>query len=141
MASAQLMDGVGEFLHHCRATGQTVFVVSHKTEFAHYDKAKINLRKAAFDWMSVRGFFSEGGFALRPNCVYFESSRAEKLHRIGSLQCHTFIDDLEEVLLDPNFPKGVRAILFSKNPVDASSEVVHCSTWRDVSKRIFDDVR
>ena len=45
--------------------------------------------------------------------VYFESTRAEKLKRIAALSLTHFIDDLEEVLTDPDFPPNVERILFA----------------------------
>ena len=48
-----VMPGVEAFLHRCKAERCEVAVVSHKTEFGHYDPDQVNLRKAAFDWMAA----------------------------------------------------------------------------------------
>ena len=91
--------------------GETVFIVSHKTEFGHFDTSGVNLRQAAREWMKTQGFFHHDEYGLSLENVYFEGTRAAKLDRIGALECTHFIDDLEEVLGDPAFPPQVKAYL------------------------------
>src|SRR5882724_12220006 len=57
IVGAAMFEGVDSFLRRCRAEGSTVFIVSHKTEYGHHDAARVNLRKAALDWMTGQGFF------------------------------------------------------------------------------------
>jgi hypothetical protein len=140
MPMAQLIAGVDTFLKRCHETGQKVFIVSHKTEYGHYDPQRINLRQAALEWMMERGFFRTDGFGVALKDVYFEASRDEKLRRIDSLECSVFIDDLEEVLLDPGFPKGVRRILFGEAANGLPPDIVRCRTWREILQVIFGDV-
>lgn len=139
MIWAQLIDGVDAFLRRCQVTGHRVFIVSHKTEYGHYDPDRINLRKAAVDWMTAQGFFRADAYGISAGDVYFESTRNEKLDRIGSLECSMFIDDLEEVLLDPNFPRGVRRILFGKSG-NRLLDVVQCTNWNEISEVVFRDL-
>ncbi len=140
MPFAQLIEGVDAFLQRCRETGQTVFIVSHKTEYGHYDPQHVNLRKAAFDWMLAHGFFRNEGFGIGTKDVYFEASRDEKLRRIQTLECSVFIDDLEEVFLDPGFPRGVRRILLDESDNVLPADIVRCRNWREVSKVMFGNV-
>ena len=87
-------------------------------------------------WMHAQGFFAPEGFALAPGNVHFAASRAEKLRRIAQLACDVFIDDLAEVLVDPEFPAGVRRILFSgQATADARYEV--CGDWRRITESVF----
>ena len=131
---AELIDGVDPFLRRCRRTGCEVAIVSHKTVFGHYDPHRINLRDAAMEWMTARGFFAEDGYGVSQ--VFFEPTRAEKLARIGALGCDWFIDDLAEVFSDPAFPPGVRKILFA--PAQAApADCIVCPTWRDIEECIF----
>jgi len=58
--------GVGDFLRCARSSGDAVVVVSHKTEFGHFDPDYVNLRQAAMQWMHEQGFFAVQGFALLP---------------------------------------------------------------------------
>lgn len=126
MGGAVLTEGAAEFLRRCRDDGDRVFIVSHKTEFGHFDPAQINLRDAAFSWMEEQGFFSAEGFAVDRSDVFFESTRPEKLARIGTLGLDHFIDDLPEILDDPCFPNGPTRHLFSGN-------------WADISREVFGD--
>jgi hypothetical protein len=140
MAEARLLDGVADFLGHCRERGVTVSVVSHKTQYAAADPGGVDLRAVSLEWMTAQGFFGEGGFGLDPGQVFFEASRAEKLARIAALDCTHFIDDLEEVLLAPEFPKGVKRYLIGAAPsldrMDAPG-LTSCRNWRDITDDIF----
>jgi hypothetical protein len=78
-------------LRRARAHGDTILVVSHKTEYGHFDPDRVNLRRAAMQWMEGQGFFTEQGFSLVPNNIYFASTRSEKLNCIGDLACNVFI--------------------------------------------------
>ena len=137
IAGAVIMPGVEAFLRRCQAEGCAVSVVSHKTEFGHYDPDRVDLRRAARDWMAANGLVGETRALPHAN-VYFESTRAEKLERIGSLHLTHFIDDLEEVLTDPAFPPRVVRILFGGGEAPAAAPYAVCPTWRDIERRIFD---
>ena len=136
-AGAMCSTGVDAFLRRCSAQRVPVVIVSHKTEFGHHDPDRVNLRDAALDWMTAQGFFRIGGFGMRPDNVYFESTRAEKLARIAALGCTHFIDDLSEVLTDPAFPPGVTRILFADEPGPRRLDTVVCPTWRQIEEQIF----
>jgi hypothetical protein len=140
--SATLFAGLADFLRRARAHGDTILVVSHKTEHGHFDLARVNLRGAAMQWMEGQGFFAERGFSLLPGNVHFASSRSEKLSRIGDLACDVFIDDLEEVLADPEFPSFVRRILFSEH-ADRGDNLPYeiCRDWASIQEIVFLDRR
>ena len=136
MAEAKLFDGVAEFMGLCRERGVTVSIVSHKTRYAAADPGGVDLRVAALDWMTAQRFFEDEGFGFDPDQVFFEASRADKLARIAVLGCTHFIDDLEEVLLAPKFPKGVKRYLIGTTAVDAP-ELNSCGNWQDITDDIF----
>ncbi len=138
MAEADLIDGVGRFLETCRDRGAIVFVVSHKTEYANHDPDRVNLRRAAQRWMQDRGFFDSGGFAISPANVHFEATRADKLRRIRALACTHFVDDLEEVLGDDDFPAGVRRILFGRADAGPGAPYETFADWGSIRKALFD---
>jgi hypothetical protein len=140
ISGAQMFPGVDAFLRRCRNEGAEVVIVSHKTEFGHHDPDRVNLRDAARGWMTAQGFFAKDGYAIPPGNLFFEATRAEKLRRIAMLQCCCFIDDLEEVLDDPDFPPGVTRILFSQAelPGHAPAYAV-CRSWNDIEKLVFHD--
>ncbi len=113
MADADLMEGAGDFLGHCRESRVPVVVVSHKTRHAGMDPDRIDLREAALSWMERAGFFDRNGFGLPRESVYFEATRGEKVARIARCGCSDFIDDLEEVFREAGFPAAVRRHLFA----------------------------
>ncbi len=135
MAEARLLDGVAEFFRHCRSRDVAVSIVSHKTRYAAADPGGVDLHAASLDWMTAQGFFEEEGFGIDPGQVFFEASRADKLARIATLACTHFVDDLEEVLLAPGFPKGVKRYLIAA-AVDAPG-LTSCRNWRDIADDIF----
>jgi hypothetical protein len=140
IGQAKMVPGVENFLRRCKAEQATIMVVSHKTEYGHYDPDRVNLRKAALDWMAAQGLL-DNVHAIPPENVYFESTRAEKLRRIAALSLTHFVDDLEEVLTDPGFPPNVRRILFSDDEQPASAPYIVCPTWRDIARHVFDGAR
>jgi hypothetical protein len=139
MDDASLFEGVARFLSRCRQRADTsVFIVSHKTEFGHFDASGISLREVACAWMAKHAFFDKGGFNLADDALYFESTRDDKIERIARLGCTHFIDDLEEVLGHPRFPVGVRRILFLNGRSDrpaVSYDV--CADWREIEEAVF----
>jgi hypothetical protein len=103
-----------------------------------YDE--INLRSAALSWMETNELLSGYGVCLRREHVHFTSTRAEKLERIAELSCDVFIDDLEEILLDPRFAYSVRRILLSKTAIEADGIPYSiCRHWLSISELIFRD--
>lgn len=137
MPEAAIFDGVDTFLRDCRETGESVFIVSHKTEYGHGDPSGVNLRDAALAWMTARGFFAGSGYGLPREHVFFERTREEKLACIATLRCDVFIDDLEEVLSEPAFPSSVRRILLTPSRNERDEGIVHCRTWTEVHEAVF----
>jgi hypothetical protein len=135
MAEARLLDGVAEFLGHCRERDVMVSIVSHKTRYAAADPGGVDLHTASLDWMTAQGFFEGEGFGIDPGQVFFEASRADKLARIAALECTHFIDDLEEVLLAPEFPKDVKRYLIGA--IVNAPGLTSCGNWQDITDDIF----
>jgi hypothetical protein len=137
IGGAVMFEGADGFLRRCRAAEHRVFIVSHKTEYGHYDPSRVNLREAAVGWMEAQGFFAPDIYAIPRENVFFETSRAEKLKRIAALKFAYFIDDLEEVLIDPDFPSGVNRVLFGAS--GSLPNLAICSSWQRVAEMVFDD--
>lgn len=139
IGGATLFDGVGSFLARCRREGVGVCVVSHKTQFGHFDPARVDLRQAALDWMAGQRFFDGDGFGLARVDVHFEATRAQKLARIAALRCRLFIDDLDEVLGDPDFPPGTDRLLFNAAAEPRARPYRALSRWAEIERSVFDD--
>jgi hypothetical protein len=136
IGEAKIVPGVELFLRRAQAEGCLIVIVSHKTEYGHFDSDRVNLRTAALDWMVGQRLFDRGrGIALQN--VYFESTRADKIKRIATLSLTHFIDDLEEVLTDPNFPPHVERILFADAAPPTAGCYTRCATWRGIEQYIF----
>jgi hypothetical protein len=136
IGGARMFDGSDAFLRRCRTQGVEVFVISHKTQYGHHDPMRVDLRCAALDWMAARGFFCNNGYGISAERIFFENSRPAKLARIGAVGCTHFIDDLEEVLRDPDFPARVSPILFAASGVLPAGAL--CSSWRQIAAVLFD---
>jgi len=135
MPGARQTDGVDDFIRWCRGAGITVFIVSHKTQYANYDETGTDLRTAALEWMAAQRFFDAAGLGLRPGDVFFESTREDKIARIRTLGCSHFIDDLEEVFLEPSFPANVQRILYAPAAASrdaAAAPAVVLRSWQAV---------
>ena len=114
MPDARVMIGFGNFLRICADRDILVSIVSHKTRFAKRDGSRTDLREAALRWLAEQGYLSSGTLGLTRDRIYFEATRTEKIARIGDIACSDFIDDLIEVLAEPDFPDGVRKHLLTR---------------------------
>src|SRR3990167_7053233 len=133
MSYAELMPGFFEFIKKTYIKDIPIFVVSHKTEYGHFDEDKINLRQVALQWIKNQGLFAKNS-SLKQNDIYFESTRIEKISRIKQLKCTHFIDDLPEVLLDEQFPMEVKRYLFSSDSNNRNSNFSICTNWEELQK-------
>jgi hypothetical protein len=131
---AQIYPGAANFLIHCYRRGKKVYIISHKTEFGHYDKKKISLRKAALNFFEKNNLFSEA-YGLTKDDIFFFDTRKEKANKIAELNCDYFIDDLPEVFAESNFPTKTKKILF-----DIDSEQVDkgsFNSWYKINDFFF----
>lgn len=138
IAEARPFAGVAKFIQRCRSEQVDVFVISHKTEYVEASEEKINLREAALNWLRAKGFLN----SLDESRIFFEHPRADKLSRISELKCTHFIDDLEDVLLEPQFPGNVVRILFSGQGerLDGRPFVV-CRHWGEIEALVFENAQ
>jgi hypothetical protein len=133
---AVLFDGAATFLQRAHEQDCEVFVVSHKTEFGHFDPDRVNLRDAALEWMKSQGFFREDGFDIPRQNILFTTTRSDKIAAIAELGVDVFIDDLPEVLEDKGFPAMVTGILFTAGAA-VSAYPRAFAHWRDITRTIF----
>ena len=136
IGKAQLYPGSFRFLWRCSLKGWFPIVVSHKTKFGHYDPEQIPLREAAMNFLKLEEIWKTNESDLLGE-IYFESSRAEKLQTIENLGLDVFIDDLPEVLEDPNFPNSVRSVLFDPYHQHASTNLEKKFSWEGLSNLLL----
>jgi hypothetical protein len=142
MREAVLIEGIREFVLMGRAQACQLYIISHKTEFANVGNPPPSLHQAAFAWMEHHHFFEETGLGFSRSDVFFGSTRAEKLDHIRRLGCTHFIDDLEEVFLEPGFPAAVQRILYAPQGTEAAlPEIKVINTWRKITEYLFPSSR
>lgn len=137
IGEATLVPGVNNFLLKCLHNEIPIYIVSHKTKTAHHDPTKLDLHRAAMQWMSENRFFIEEGFGLNQTQVFFEETRLGKLKRIGKLQCTHFIDDLEEVFSNVDFPQNVTKILYRPRTAKLSRMADVTGDWEQINSYFF----
>jgi hypothetical protein len=125
--------GAIETMRNFSAGGHRLVIISHRTKLP-YAGRPYDLHASAVGWVTARlssqGLFSE-------DAVYFLETRADKIEMIASLNCEVFVDDLPEVLSDPNFPKSTKGILF--DPDDLNSDFkAKCKirSWKELSAQL-----
>ncbi|EQA70057.1 phosphotransferase [Leptospira noguchii] len=141
MNQATLFPGVAEFLWKCKLNQVEVFIVSHKTEYGHFDEEKINLRTAALQWMKQKGFFNPNEFNISLENVFFSTTRLEKIKKINELKFSYFIDDLLEVFEEKEFSSLTKKILFGKleSNTESVENIIEFDSWRKISLFIFSE--
>ncbi len=138
MHEARLIEGVREFFADCWRRRITVYIISHKTEYANFGEANVNLRTVAMTWLEQHGFFHEKALGLSRASVFFESTRTEKIDRIKALRATHFIDDLEETFRESAFPRDVQKILLAAH--GQSSDIagtVSFATWGQIHEHLL----
>ena len=71
MSKAEMYPNVANFLLRCKRMNIELYIVSHKTEYGHFDADKVPMRKAAIKWMQSKGFFNEKKFGISPKAIFF----------------------------------------------------------------------
>ncbi|MBC8182545.1 aminoglycoside phosphotransferase family protein [candidate division KSB1 bacterium] len=138
MHRAEMLPGVANFLLKCKAQNHNVFIISHKTEYGHFDPEKILLRQEALKWMEAKRFFDQEYFGICKENVFFADTRIEKVNKIALLKCDWFIDDLPEVFTEVKFPSSAKKILFGKfDRTKFSNDIIPMSNWGDISNYVL----
>ena len=138
MHQAEIMPGFVEFMLKCRLRGHKILIVSHKTEFGHFDVEQTSLREEALKWMESKRFFDPDFFGMEREDVFFADTREEKVARIAELECDCFIDDLPEVFAEKTFPESVEKVLYGKyRPDETMKSVIPLSSWEEISRHLL----
>ena len=129
----------------CAAVAMQVMTYSSsatRPNTRHYDETRTNLRRRhSTGWTRHRFFRGGRSTPFGRGDVFFESRRAPtRLRASRLLGCSHFIDDLEEVFLEPSFPPHVQKILFAPTAAVRSGVTRYaiCATWQDLCDHVFD---
>lgn len=138
VADAELADGALDFLKRCRSAGLAVAIVSHKTTYAVANPGGMNLRDAARAWINRHGLTDPARGGVAPEAIFFEDTRADKIARIAALGCTHFIDDLEEVFAEPDFPADIRRYLILHGAGTLPQGPFRpCRHWSEIADDLF----
>ena len=138
IVNAKIMKGFHRFINLCRSYNISVSIVSHKTIYNKYDSKRRNLRKSAMNWMKDNNFFDHNGLGFDNNQIYFEDTPLAKIKRIKQLKCTHFVDDLETILLHPNFPSNVVKVLLCADEYYDNVGLLNVyRNWNEITNHIF----
>lgn len=126
MNTAEEAPGLRSFLAFCRYRGLEIHLVSHKGAFSSCP-GKYELRKAALEWLERSGLI--GPHAFSSENIHFSSTRKTKILLIQRLGLRVFIDDLQEILLDPLFPPGVLRWHYVPKGTPCPGVDTHLRSW------------
>lgn len=138
MNFAEIFPGFMEFLILANIKKQPVYIVSHKSEFGHFDENKISLRKEALNWMVSKKITGSENSKLGKENIFFETTREEKINRIVQLGCTCFIDDLPEVFNERIFPDSITKFLFDPlNKLGHNTSFENVRSWRSITNKLL----
>ena len=106
-----------------RDEGARIFIISHKTRVSADDPRGVDLRREAVAWLRAHDLVGVETAPVRPEDVFFNDSRADKLTRIDRLGSDLFVDDREEAFREPSFPPAAVAVLFDWHRIEDWSEL------------------
>ncbi len=136
MAEAEAFPGVTAFLLWTRANSIPVSIVSHKTRHPFLGH-KYDLHEAARNWIDQCLHDADGPF-VKPERVFFELTKEDKVRRIGDEGCSLYVDDLPEILLAPGFPTATSPLLFDPDGHHNDSTLPRAANWGEVRQKVED---
>lgn len=136
------------FMAEARELGAQLSIVSHKTLATPAKFGARDLRKPALDWLRRVKIIPE---FITEDQVFFCTSQKDKIKKVSDLKLDWFIDDLREVLDNPDFPAHTVRWLYAPgseggtgdnwgNPEDPISHRV-VSGFSDLLQRLKADAR
>lgn len=111
MRYAQPFNGAVKTLQQLDNAGHELTIISHRSKWP-YAGERYDLHEAAQVWVAKH--LNEADlFTKCETEVLFLESKSEKIAKIAELGCSVFLDDLPEVLDNPEFPTSTTGVLFS----------------------------
>ena len=110
--------------------GYQLFIVSHKTSHTPDFCGNTPLHDFANNWIkksSIGNYFKETGQ------IYYEPTRKLKVKKIRELALNYFVDDLEEVFNESEFPINTKSFLIYKGS-SQNSKVKCVSDFSDIKE-------
>ncbi len=138
ISHAQLFPGVYRFLWRCKHQGHVLEIVSHKTQYGHYDEGQTPLREVALEFLASKGLFEAGkpGFI---DSVQFCDNKEEKVNWIVDRGFDCFIDDLPGILEDEKVPDEVKKVGFDPDQEGNFERASSVRTWREIEDLVLEE--
>lgn len=135
MEGAPMFPGCMECMVACRQKGIPMAIVSHRTRYAARGPCH-DLHQAAREWLVSHGILGGSASLFTEERVLIAESREEKIRKIRSLDLSDFLDDLREVLEDPDFPSTTKRIWFNPQQIPGSASGIRSICSWDEMKQI-----
>ena len=123
-----------KFLVLCKINSYRVYIISHKSKFAHQDPKKNLIRKSSKIFLKKNYIFNNF-FGIDEQNIFFCDSVNKKIEKINQLNCNYFIDDLPKIFNKKKFPKKTKQILFS--PISNYNSSRISLDWKIIINKIF----
>jgi len=133
LKNGKLYTGVKRFIWRLKNKGHQIKIISHKTNFGHFDEENNSLREIAIEFLKNNKIIS-CDFSLVNN-VFFLDTRNEKVEKIVSEKVEIFIDDLIEVIHDIKKISKIKTIHFDENYKGLNNEEIK-SDWQQIDNLI-----
>ena len=89
---ARLFPGVYRFLWRCKCRGIVVDVISHKSEYGHFDQSRTPLRQVSIEFLEKSRIFSSDRTSLLNSVEFFSTREGKNL--IGLLMIYRSVSTL-----------------------------------------------
>ncbi len=135
MEQAEISVGVADAIGKIKGMGAEVHIISHKTQYP-FAGPRYDLHKAARNWISAN-LTNDDGPLFGSGNVKFLATVKQKISRIRELSCDVFVDDLPEILSNPDFPQQTQRFLFDPDNIHRHlDDVVVISNWDQFVERV-----
>ena len=115
--------------------GYHLYIVSHKTSYTPDFCGRIPLHDLATNWIKKSAI---ANYFKKTDQIYYELTRELKIKRIRELSLNYFVDDLEEIFAEPEFPINTQGFLINKNK-SQNSKVKCVANFKNIQEIIADD--
>lgn len=129
LKNARLYSGVKRFIWRLKNKGHIIKIVSHKTEFGHFDKENNLLREIASEFLKRNNIINCESPLV--NDLFFLDTRNEKVEKILNEKVEIFIDDLKEIIFDLKKVSQIKTIHFDENYKGLNNEEIK-SDWQQI---------
>ena len=114
-----------------KKAGHELVIISHKTRYPIIGE-RVCFHEAARNWLRHFGIVGCDNAPVSNEHIYFNDTKQQKVQRITEENCEAFIDDLPEILANPDFPPKCKRILFDPDKKENESVLNPLSSWREL---------